>query len=135
MFETGAVRSPWTPGISIVVLARSGPAPLNDTLRSLEAALLPIGEPWEVIVSVSDRSLAEYATLSQHYPRFAWTQTEHPSSFATLMQRTRYDGVYVLDGALQVADNAIELLLPWRAPNVFAIASQIVGPPNHCNTG
>ncbi len=53
-----------------------------------------------------------------------------PLPFAAAVERglalARHDGTYLLNNDMTLEPDALALLVPWRAPDVFALASQIL---------
>jgi GT2 family glycosyltransferase len=119
----------WQPGLSVIIPERASPALLADCLLHAHAAARATAEPFEFIVVVNGSPLAEYRALREHYPDVVWLHSDHPLSFATAIRRglknARYDGVYLLNNDMVLGEETLSALLPWRRPNVFAIASQI----------
>jgi GT2 family glycosyltransferase len=120
----------WKLGLTVIIPERASPALLEDCLRHAHAAARATNEPFEFIVVVNGSPLAEYRELRERYPAVRWLHSEDPLSFATAVRRglkhARYDGVYVLNNDMVLGEETLSALLPWRRPNVFAIASQIV---------
>ncbi|HEX3462870.1 MAG TPA: SPASM domain-containing protein [Candidatus Elarobacter sp.] len=121
--------SDWRPGLSIVVPERANPVLLSEALEHADRAARATGEPFELIVVVNGSPLADYRDPMRRFPDARWLHADEPLSFASAIARglreARYDGVYLLNNDMVLADDALVKLLPWRAPNVFAIASQI----------
>ncbi|HTD38419.1 MAG TPA: glycosyltransferase, partial [Candidatus Limnocylindrales bacterium] len=119
----------WRPGISIVVPERANAALLCDALGHAHRAARATGEPFEVIVVVNGSPLADYREAVELFPEIRWLHSAEPLGFAAAIARglgeARYDGVYLLNNDVLLEEDALAALLPWRAPNVFAIASQL----------
>ena len=124
-----APATEWLPGISIVVPERANAALLCEALRHAHRAARATREPFELIVVVNGSPLADYREAMERFPDVRWLHTAEPLGFATAIARglreARYDGVYLLNNDMLLEDDALVALLPWRAPNVFAIASQL----------
>ncbi|HEY0613766.1 MAG TPA: glycosyltransferase [Candidatus Elarobacter sp.] len=119
----------WRPGLSIIVPERANAVMLGETLERAHRAARATGEPFELIVVVNGCALDDYRGLIDGYPGTRWLHSAEPLGFAEAVRRgmrdARYDGVYLLNSDMLLEDDALLALLPWRAPNVFAIASQI----------
>jgi GT2 family glycosyltransferase/MoaA/NifB/PqqE/SkfB family radical SAM enzyme/glycosyltransferase involved in cell wall biosynthesis len=119
----------WRPGLSIIVPERANAVLLGDALEHADRAARATGEPFELIIVVNGSPLADYRELMDRYPDARWLHSAEPLGFGTAIRRgmrdARYDGVYLLNNDMLLEEDALVALLPWRAPNVFAIASQI----------
>jgi GT2 family glycosyltransferase len=120
----------WRPGVSVVVPDRDAPAMLGEALAALDAALAAIDEPSQVIVVANGAPAAVYAEVRARFPRVEWVHDERPLGFTAAIDRglraVRHDGVYLLNNDVTLDARAIAELLPLRAPDVFAISSQIL---------
>jgi len=116
-------------GISVIIPERANPALLEECIESVMQASREITEPVEVIVVVNGSSRALYEQLCSNYRSVRWVFFENPLWFSGAvhegLQVARYDWVYLLNSDMTVDPHAISELVPWRAPHVFAIASQI----------
>jgi GT2 family glycosyltransferase/MoaA/NifB/PqqE/SkfB family radical SAM enzyme len=121
--------SAWAPGLSIIVPERANAAMLRETLEHAERAACATGEPFELIVVVNGSPAADYHELAERFPAVRWRYFAEPLGFANAighgLREARFDGVYLLNSDMLLEDDALAALLPWRAPNVFAISSQI----------
>jgi glycosyltransferase involved in cell wall biosynthesis len=126
----GAVlRAAWAEGISVVIPERGTPLLLQRALRHLRAALAGISEPWEIIVVVNGEPERSYADLRPRFPEVRWLHHQRALGFGGAVARglaeARFGGVYLHNSDMALDDQALARLLPWRAPHVFAVASQI----------
>ena len=116
-------------GISIIIPERENPAQLHDCLRSVKAACAEVAEPVETIVVVSGSSESGYREMMREYDSLRWLFSPRPLWFSGAVHKglkaARYDWVYLLNSDMIVDSSALGSLLRWRAPNVFAISSQI----------
>lgn len=119
----------WRAGLSIIVPERGNAVLLSDALEHADRAARATGEPFELIVVVNGSPLADYRQLMERYPSARWLHSAEPLGFGAAIRRgmrdARYDGVYLLNNDMLLEEDALAALLPWRAPNVFAISSQI----------
>ena len=124
----GAARPPGQ-GISIIIPERENPALLRECLRSVRAARARVEEPVEVIVVVSGSPEAAYSDLVREDDSVRWLFSPKPLWFSGAvrlgLRAARHGWVYLLNNDMVADSSALCSLLPWRAPNVFAIASQI----------
>lgn len=122
-------RTPWRPGLSVLIPERGTPDLLADTLDALELALAPLQEPVQVLVVVNGAPAAAYDPLRQRHPRVEWQFHPQPLGFngavAAGLAAVRHDWTYLLNSDMRLAPDALQALLPWRQPQVFAITSQI----------
>ena len=120
---------PWQPGVSVVVPDRDAPAMLAEALASLDVALAAIDEPSQVVVVANGAPAGVYAEVRARFPEVEWVHDERPLGFTGAigrgLRRARHDGVYLLNNDVTLDARAIAELLPLRAPDVFAISSQI----------
>lgn len=121
---------PWRPGISVVVPERDAPAMLAEALLSLREALGLCDEPSQVVVVANGAPPATYDGLRARFPEVEWVHDERPLGFAGAIERglahARYDGAYLMNNDMTLDAGALASLLPHRAPDVFAIGSQIL---------
>ena len=119
----------WRPGLSVVIPERGAPAMLAPCLHRLAAALTRVGEPTEVIVVVNGSTLEAYTSLRQAHPTVRWLEHPEPLGFTGAVLRgldeARHGAVYLLNNDMLLEAEALGALLPWRGPQVFAVASQI----------
>lgn len=127
--QSPMLRAGWAPGVSVLIPERSTPDLLQRALDHLRTALAPISEPWEIIVVVNGEPAATYANLQKVFHEVRWQFHTRPLGFsgalAAGLRAVRFGGIYLHNSDMALDGGAIEVLLPWRAPQVFAIASQI----------
>ncbi len=116
-------------GISVIIPERANPALLKECIESVLQASQGIKEPVEVIVVVSGSPEILYEELRGRYRSVRWVFFRKPLWFSGAVRKglnvARFDWVYLLNSDMTVDPLALSELLPWRAPHVFAIASQI----------
>lgn len=121
---------PWQAGVSVVIPDRDAPSMLAEALASLEAALAAIDEPAQVVVVANGAPAGAYADVRARFPRVEWVHEAQPLGFTAAIERglraVRHDGVYLMNNDVTLEPRAIAELLPLRAPDVFAVASQIL---------
>jgi GT2 family glycosyltransferase len=126
---SGPLSADWTGGVSVVIPERATPNLLARALACLMSALDRTPEPSEVIVVVNGAPMEDYVHLAAEYPCVCWEHSEEPLGFTGAISRgiavARHGGIYLHNSDMAVEPDAIATLLPWRSPNVFAIASQI----------
>ncbi len=122
-------HAPWEPGFSIIIPERAAPAMLEEALAAVTIALDGIGEPSEVIVVVNGTPLADYAGVRERHPHVEFLHADAALGFAgavTLgLDHARHHGVYLLNNDMVLEPGALQAVLALRAPEVFAIGSQI----------
>lgn len=118
-----------TTGVSILIPERGRPDLLDGTLLAARSALKALSEPNELRVLVNGAPESDYAALRARYPDVHWAFVPHALGFhgaiQLLLAAAKYPWVYLLNSDMRPAANALSEILPWRAPGVFAIASQI----------
>ncbi|NWG13256.1 MAG: glycosyltransferase family 4 protein [Acidobacteria bacterium] len=118
------------PGLSVVVAPEAGPEQLLACLQSVTAAIEKIREPVEVLV-MARRPEEIFAAVRTRYGRFRWKIEQSSAPLSRSLQRavkaSGYDWVYVLAGSVILDPAALQEALRWRAPHVFAVASQAQG--------
>ncbi|MEO6566094.1 MAG: glycosyltransferase, partial [Casimicrobiaceae bacterium] len=122
-------HAPWGAGLSVIIPERAAPAMLEDALAAVATALKTVGEASEVIVVVNGAPLSDYAEVRQRYPRVEFLHADAPLGFAGAvalgLDHARHHAVYLLNNDMVVAADALTAVLALRAPDVFAIGSQI----------
>ena len=112
-----------------IVPERANPELLDECLRSAWAASQRLGEPVEIIVVVNGSGPNLYTQLRATYSFVQWVFFQKPLWFGGAIQqglaRARYDWVYLLNDDMVLDCSALSTLSRWRAPQVFAVASQI----------
>ncbi len=120
----------WAPGITVLIPERDAPELLEEALAALGAAVTGITEPVQVIVVANGAPAARYDELRARHPAVEWVMSDAPLGFAGAVERglvhARHGGTYLLNNDMRLAPDALRTLLPWRAPERFAIASQIL---------
>jgi GT2 family glycosyltransferase len=123
------LRAAWAPGISVIIPERDTPDLLERALDHLQPALANIAEPSEVIVVVNGASPDRYSDLMARFPAMNWQLHARPLGFSGALAQglaaARFGGVYLHNSDMTIEQDALIQLLPWRTPQVFAIASQI----------
>ncbi|MFO1316448.1 MAG: glycosyltransferase [Burkholderiales bacterium] len=121
---------PWAPGITAIIPERDAPSMLAATLAALFAALDRVDEPRQVVVVANGAPRAAYAEVAARFPGVEWVHSDAPLAFteavARGLARARHDGTYLLNNDMTLDGEALAELVRWRAPDVFAIASQIL---------
>jgi GT2 family glycosyltransferase len=129
MMRRAPTPQPFAPGISVLIPERASSILLSDCLASVDAACDELDEPCEVIVIVNGSPRSQYDRLVRRHKRVRWIFSESPLWFGGAINRglreVRYDWVYLLNNDMVVDAQAFHSLLPFRAPHVFGIASQI----------
>jgi GT2 family glycosyltransferase len=119
----------WRQGVSIIIPERGSPQMLEACLEHLGRATSRITETTEVIVVVNGSTPADYGTLQSKYPEVRWLHFAETLGFTSAVLRglaeAREGAVYLLNNDMLLEPDALAALLPWRSPQVFAIASQI----------
>jgi GT2 family glycosyltransferase len=117
------------PGLSVLIPERDTPEMLAGTLAALSTALRRVDEPQQVLVVVNGAAIERYAALRQRFPETEFLHSVEPLGFAGAVERglqqARHPWTYLLNSDMRLDDEALATLLPWRADDVFAIASQI----------
>ncbi len=125
-----ALRAAWAPGVSVLVPERGTPRLLARALGRLRPALARIGEPTEVLVVVNGAPRHTYTALQAEHPGVRWTFHEAPLGFSGALARglplLRHGATFLHNSDVALEPDALERLLPWRAPGVFAIAAEIL---------
>jgi GT2 family glycosyltransferase len=102
---------------------------LTACLEALESALEGIDEPRQCVVVVNGSEREEYRGVVE---RFGWVEFQFheaalPFSRAVEsgLAAVKHEWVYLLNSDMLVEKDTLRESLQWRAPNVFAIGSQI----------
>ncbi len=116
-------------GVSILIPEFRTPHLLAECLASVEVACRNLQERFEIIVVVNGAPERDYADLRERHPLVLWLFYPQALDFhgavrAGLATATNA-WVYLLNSDMVLDSRALEELLPWRSPGVFAIASQI----------
>jgi len=116
-----------SPGVTVIIPERGNPELLRECLDALALAVQHVEEPVETIVVASDATPDDYLSLAQDGVR--WIYSAAPLHFSaavrTGLRAASHPWVYLLNNDMTVDAGAIAALLPHRAPNVFALGSQI----------
>lgn len=130
-----ALRPPlrdYNPGITVLIPERANPRILAECLEKAAAACRELSEPHEIQVVVSGAAPADYCGLMADHPDVCWSFSEKPLWYSGAvrlgLRTTRFDWVYLLNSDMMLEPLALESLLKWRSPKVFAIASQVFFP-------
>jgi len=122
--------APSRPGISIVIPERDAPQLLDHALASVKAALGELREPQQIIVVANGAPRAQYADLATRHSGLELLHDPTPCGFSTAirrgMSRARYDWTLLLNNDMTLERFALAALAALRAPDVFAIAPQIL---------
>ena len=122
-------RHPPGPGVSVIIPERANALLLEETLDSVAPALTEVREPAEVIVVVNGSGPAAYGSLQLRFPSVRWIFVDRPLSFSAAVKQglaaARFGWVYLLNNDMVLDRFALREVLRWRAPHVFAVASQI----------
>ena len=123
-------RLPWQPGVTVLVPDRDAPAMLADALQAIDAALAQVAEPQQVIVVANGAPRAAYDDVRARFPHVEWVHDVSALGFAGAVERglalARYDGTYLVNNDVTLEPDALAHVLALRAPDVFAIGSQIL---------
>jgi GT2 family glycosyltransferase len=128
--STGPIlRAEWAVGLSVVIPESGTPGLLERALIHLNAALVQIIEPWEVIVVVNGAPPDIYDDLRVRFPYVRWLFHASVLGFSGALSEglaaVRFGGVYLHNSDMALEPAALATLLPWRGPNIFALSSQI----------
>jgi GT2 family glycosyltransferase/glycosyltransferase involved in cell wall biosynthesis len=119
----------WSSGLSVIIPERGGGEMLHECLASVFTAAKEIEEPFEAIVVINGSPLSDYEQMRKVFPAVKWMHSHVPLGFSKAvragLRRARYDWVYLLNNDMIVDKDVLREVLPWRAPHIFAIASQI----------
>ena len=122
----------WGRGISIIIPERGGGELLASCLAGLFAATEALDEPFEVIIVVNGSPAEDYAALAQRYPDIRWRFFDQALGFTRAVlqgiELVRFGAIYLLNNDMRLEPCALRAVLAWRAPHVFAVASQILFP-------
>lgn len=117
------------PGVTVLIPERGTPDLLAESLASAAAALAAIDEPGAIIVVVNGAPEADYAELKARFPAVRWQFHAHGLGYngavAAGLMAVGHDWVYLLNSDMRLEADALTQLLPMRAPEVFAVTSQI----------
>ncbi len=115
--------------IEVLIPERGRPDLLAATLSALALATARLTLPCRIRVVVNGAAASDYRALRRRHPEVDWHFVRRPLGFhgavAALLARAQAPWVYLLNSDMRLRPDALQVLLPWRAPDVFAIASQI----------
>ncbi len=116
-------------GVSILIPEHRTPDLLSECLGSVLVACQNLREPWEIIVVVNGAEESRYVELRNRFKNVRWLLFPRAMGFDGAIRAglpaTTYAWVYLLNSDMVLNSDALQALLPWRGPRVFAIASQI----------
>jgi GT2 family glycosyltransferase len=121
----GSVSEP----IEILIPERGRPDLLARTLSAATLASVDLSVPWRIVVLVNGSAASDYSALRSSYSEVDWRFVRRPLGFhgalAALLDLAQAPWVYLLNSDMRLQPEALRTLLPWRAPDVFSVASQI----------
>lgn len=116
-------------GLSIIIPERGNAPLLSECLASVFFAAGGLMQPFEVIVVVDGGSADDYKELAARFQAVRWMFNPNALGFSGAVRRgleaARHDWVYLLNNDMNLDGRALVEVLKWRAPHVFAVASQI----------
>ena len=125
-----AAPSPFDSGVSILIPERDNLAELEQCLAGVRAAAVEWTDPIETIVVVNGAAAAQYDCLRAAHPLVRWRFFDQPLGFAAAiaagLRAARYDWVYLLNSDVVLDRAALAAVAPYRGPDTFSIASQIL---------
>lgn len=125
-----APAQPWAPGITAIIPERDAAPMLEANLAALAAALDRVDEPRQIVVVANGAPRSAYDGVAARFPGVEWVHSDAPLPFAEAIARglacARHAGAYLLNNDMTLAPDALAELVRWRAPDVFALASQIL---------
>lgn len=117
------------PGISIIIPERDNPMILKTCLESLAQAMGKIQESCQIIVVVNGAPEERYQQLGEVFPTIDWIFVVEPLGFSSAvnlgLKRAIFEWVFLLNNDMRLEPDCLQELMPYRAPDVFSIASQI----------
>lgn len=114
---------------AVLIPERGRPDELALTLAALRAARAQVDTPHYVRVLVNGAPPGDYRALQVEHADVEWQF--HPralgyhGAIARLLAASDEPWVYLLNSDMRLAPDALAQVLPWRAADVFAVASQI----------
>lgn len=117
-------------GFSVLIPERGRPDLLQATVTALQAALAKLEDvPFETLVCVNGADPWHYDDLRSAFPWIEWlfwpTPMGYHGAITYLLEHARHPWVYLLNSDMCLEPDALSMLLPWREPRLFAIASQL----------
>jgi GT2 family glycosyltransferase len=123
------ILRPFEPGVSVVIPERENPGVLAECLERVAHACDELSERCDVIVVVNGSRESRYRTLIKDYKQVRWLFSKDRLWYCGAVRRglrdARYDWVYLLNSDMLLDSFALESMMKWRSPRVFAIASQV----------
>lgn len=117
------------PGVSIIIPERGNRLLLEKCLDSVYTAARKTREPVEVIVVVNGSERINYRQAACRFKAVRWAFYNQPMGFSSAvgkgLRMASFDWVYLLNNDMIMEPDALENVLQWRSPRVFAVASQI----------
>jgi GT2 family glycosyltransferase len=114
---------------SVLIPERGRPDLLVGTLAALERARSGLTIAHRVRVLVNGAPARDYRELMQRHADVHWQFTPRALGFHGAIERliaaVDEPWVYLLNSDMRLVPDALRTILPWRASDVFAIASQI----------
>lgn len=124
--SAGAARAP---GISVIIPERDNPVMLKTCLESLAQAIAKIQEPCQIIVVANGTPEIRYQELAELFPAVNWINIAEPLGFSRAirlgLETAIFEWVFLLNNDMRLEPDCLRELLPYRAPDIFSIASQI----------
>lgn len=117
------------PGVTVVIPERDSVESLRQSLESVQIAAQALLEPVQIVVVVNGTPPHRYDTLRAHLPGIHWRFHAQPLGFAAAiaagLRAASHDWVYLLNNDACLQAGALAAAASQRAPDVFAVASQI----------
>jgi len=114
---------------AVLIPERGRPDELALTLAALRAARAQVDTPHRVRVLVNGAPPGDYRALQVEHADVEWQfdprALGYHGAIARLLAASDEPWVYLLNSDMRLAPDALVQLLPWRAADVFAVASQI----------
>lgn len=114
---------------SVLIPERGRPDLLAGTLAALAVARRGVAPRHQVRVLVNGAAESDYRELVQRHADVHWQFAARALGFhgaiGRLLAAVEEPWVYLLNSDMRLAPDALHAILPWRAEDVFAIASQI----------
>ncbi len=114
---------------SVLIPERGRPDLLAGTLAALDRARSGLTVAHQVRVLVNGAPARDYRELMLRHADVHWQFTARALGFHGAIERLLAEAgepwVYLLNSDMRLAPDALRTILPWRASDVFAIASQI----------
>ena len=127
--QDGSAVAALTPGISVIIPERDNPIILKTCLESLAQAIAKIQEPCQIIVVANGTPETRYQELAELFPAVNWINVAEPLGFSSAirlgLEKAIFEWVFLLNNDMRLEPDCLRELLPYRAPDIFSIASQI----------